>query len=132
MPITETLQIIEDNKKSDTSKIDLVIKKSYSASTPAKEQVNSLKKFIGELKPVGRTELEPNEDIGLSIVNPEKYRQEILLKIAEDIVKIKQLLSVSSVCSSKITSMHNRVEWDRISVFEVMVYIRYESEVECK
>lgn len=128
----ETLQIIEDSKKSDTSKIDLVIKKANVANTPAKEQLNVLKKFIKDLKPVGRTLLEPNDDIAVSIVNPEKYRQEILTKISDDANKTKQTLGNNGACSTIVRGIQHRVEWDRVSVSEVMLFIRYESEIECK
>lgn len=69
-------------------------------------------------------------DIGLSIIGPEQYRYEILEKVVAENQKMKRL--VGSVCEMKIAGLEGRVEWERSGIAELILYIRYATELACK
>ena len=125
----DSLQIIEDNKRVDTSYVNIFAKVALKDTRSAKKQISSLRKFISNAKLVGRTEIIPAGDIGLSIIGPEQYRYEILGKIASENRKIADSLGES--CEFSLKGLQNRVEWERSGVDELTLYIGYESETTC-
>lgn len=125
----DSLQIIEDNKRNDTSHVNIFAKVALNGNLPAKKQILSLRKYIANADLVGRTEVIPNGDIGLSIIGPEQYRYEILKKIAAENNNIARALG--GACKFTLSGLQNRVEWERSSVDELTLYIRYQSEIVC-
>lgn len=55
---------------------------------------SQLNDFADKAKLVGRTEFEIGR-FGISVVNPEKYRYELINRIFEDISKIKEVLNLN-------------------------------------
>jgi hypothetical protein len=125
---SDALQIIEDQKRSDTSVVDIFVKVTLTDKDDTKQRITDLRAFIKQAKLVGRTEIEPRGDIGLSIVNPEKYRAELLAKIAEDNIKLSQ--AMGGKCNAKIGGLERRIEWQRTGVAELTLYIPYSIEIE--
>jgi len=126
----EALKIIDDKKSSDTSRINISIKIAISEKEPAKVKIEELKKFLKNTNLVGRTLLEEQGDIGLSIINPEQYRYEVLALIAKENNKLKEVFGAE--CAAEIDGISGRVEWDRIAVDELMLFIRFKTKVVCK
>lgn len=126
----ESLQIIEDNKRSDTSYVDIYIKVRLQENSDVKEKIAELRNFISRGKKAGRTELERQGDIGLSIVNPEKYRYEIIRKISEENSKIQEMVRGS--CEVSISGLERRVQWERSEVGELTLFIPYGTELKCR
>ncbi len=123
----ESLQILEDKKRTDTSTIDIFVKTTLAASDNAKERIAELRAFIGRAQLAGRTEIEPLGDIGLSIVNPERYRYDILAKISEENARIVQAMGTK--CRIKLGGLEGRVQWERTDVAELTLFIPYGIEV---
>ncbi len=123
----ESLQIIEDKKRPDTSRVELSVKVTLAAGDDTKARVAALRKFIEKTPLVGRTEVEPMDDVGLSIVGPEKYRYDILATIAEENARLAKV--VGSKCEVKVSGLSRRVMWERTEVAELMLYIPYEMEM---
>ncbi len=131
-PITlndESLELIADRKRVDTSYVDIFIKVAYQQSEKAKSQIEELSTFIAKTKVVGRTEIDYLGDVGLSIVGPEQYRYEILEAISTENNKIQS--AIGSNCQITIKGLEGRVEWQRVSVSELMLYIRHSIEFNC-
>ncbi|GGY83107.1 hypothetical protein GCM10011613_29960 [Cellvibrio zantedeschiae] len=126
----ESLQILDDKRSSDTSHIQISIKIAITEKESAKAKIEELKKFLKNANLVGRTEIENNGDIGLSIVRPEQYRSEILSLIAKENTKLKE--SLGSGCYTENEGLSGRVAWDRTAVDELVLYIRYSTKVVCK
>lgn len=130
MPVNltdESLQIIEDKKRPDTADVELYVKVTLAAGDDTKLKIATLRKFIEKTPLVGRTEVEPLGDVGLSIVRPEKYRYDILAKIAEENARLAKV--VGSKCQIKVSGLSRRVMWERTEVAELMLYIPYEMEM---
>jgi hypothetical protein len=123
----ESLQIIEDKKRADTSTIDVFVKTTLAAGDNAKERIADLRKFIERAQLTGRTEIEPLGDIGLSIVNPERYRYDILARIAEE--NARMINAMGSKCRIKLGGLEGRVQWERTDVAELTLFIPYAAEV---
>jgi len=126
----DSLELIEDRKVTDTSFVNISIKVAIDSTKNAKSQISELKKFVSGAKLVGRTELEETGDIGLSIVSPEKYRYQILLLIAAENQKLKQ--TFGAACKIANEGLAGRVEWDRTSVDELVLFIRHSTNVDCQ
>lgn len=88
----DSLELIEDRKKVDTSYVNIFAKVAFDGKLAAKQQILELRGFIKNAKPEGRTEIDSLGDIGLSIVGPEQYRYEILAKIAAESRKVKETM----------------------------------------
>ena len=123
----ESLQILEDKKRADTSTIDIFVKTTLAAGDNAKERIAELRAFIERAQFVGRTEIEPLDDIGLSIVNPERYRYDILTRIAEE--NARMIAAMGSKCRIKLGGLEGRVQWERTDVAELTLFIPYGAEV---
>ena len=126
----DALKIIDDKKSSDTSRINISIKIAVSQKEPAKVKIEELKKFLKSTNLVGRTLLEEEGDIGLSIINPEQYRYEVLSLIAKENNKLKGVFGAD--CSAETDGISGRVEWDRVAVDELVLFIRFKTKVVCK
>jgi hypothetical protein len=123
----ESLEIIEDKKRADTSSVDIFVKVALAAGDDAKARIASLKKFVEGVQRAGRTEIEPLGDVGLSIVNPEKYRHDILAKIAGENGRLVQ--AMGQKCQVTIKGLEGRVQWERIDVTELTLFIPYAVEI---
>jgi hypothetical protein len=123
----ESLQIIEDRKRSDTSAIHIFVKITLSAGDNTKAKIADLRKFISRTQVAGRTEIEAQGDVGLSIVNPEKYRYEILTKIAEENARLTR--AIGGKCRVKLAGLAARVQWERTDIAELTLYVPYGTEM---
>lgn len=123
----ESLQLIEDRQRIDTSYVDIYAKVEFDGTRTPKEQIAELREFISGATKAGRTEIDPLGDIGLSIVGPEQYRYEIIRKISEENAKLKDAMATE--CTVSIGGLESRVEWERTSVSELTLYIPYGVEI---
>lgn len=126
----DSLQLIESRKKVDTNYVDIFVKVALNKKHSSKEQIEELRSFISNAKPVSRTEIEIQGDIGLTIINPEQYRYEIIKKINTENSKVRNIVGGS--CEVKIMGLENRVMWERSNTSELALYIPYETDLTCK
>ncbi len=125
----DSLQIINDKKRIDTSYVDIFVKVALNENASPKAQISSMRKFITSASLMGRTEILPLGDIGLSIIGPEQYRYAILKKIAAENKGMVEALGER--CKFSLSGLQNRVEWERSGLAELTLYIGYESEITC-
>jgi hypothetical protein len=123
----ESLQIIEDQKRADTSSINIFVKVALTGRGDIKKRIGELRQFIDDARVIGRTEIDPDGDIGLSIVNPERYRMELLGGIAADNARIGNAMGKG--CRITVGGLENRVTWERTGIAELTLYIPYGVEV---
>jgi hypothetical protein len=123
----ESLQLIEDRQRTDTSYVDIYAKVALDSNRSTKAQIGDLREFVSGVQKAGRTEIIPLGDIGLSIVGPEQYRYEIIQKIAGENAKIIEAMRAD--CEVSISGLEGRVQWERTSVSELTLYIRHGMEI---
>lgn len=92
-----------------------------------RESIAALNAFIKKARVSGRTEVEPLDDVGLSLVSPEDYRYDIIAKITQDAKKLQAALSAQ--CKVEISGLSNRVSWQRSDVSQLTLYIPYQIQL---
>lgn len=124
---SEALQLIEDRQRVDTSYVDIYVKVEFDADRNARDQIAALRDFIADADRIGRTEIDPLGDIGVSIVEPEQYRYEIIQQISAENRRLREALG--DQCQVAIGGLEGRVQWQRTGVSELTLYIPYAVEV---
>jgi len=134
IPITTTayeVPLIEGGKRADTSSTSIYVKMALGEKDDVPGAIARLRSFIKKGRVSGRTEIEPDGDVGLSLVTPEKYRYIIIAKITEDAKKLHS--TVGTQCKIHLSGLSNRVLWQRSDVSELTLYIPYQVELtECQ
>lgn len=125
----DALELLEYRGKSDTSYIDIFVKVAFEKDKEAKAQIESLRSFIEDAKLEGRTLILPQGDIGLSIIQPQQYRYDLLAEIGKESQKMKMLIGAN--CTVAVKGLEGRVSWERVSVGELMLFIGYSTTVTC-
>lgn len=129
-PKDKSLVFAEDKSRADTSYFYFSVKQKISQKKSADEQEASLEKFIKSAKKVGRTELDLSGEADLSIVNPEKYRYEVIKKIAEENTSLRH--AIGQTCDIELDGISNRVKWQRSGIIELVIYIPYRTQLLCR
>jgi hypothetical protein len=130
IPITAAaydVPLSSEGRKPDTSATEIYVKMALNEKDDVLKAIASLRAFIKAARVSGRTEVQPQGDVGLSLVDPEKYRFEIISKITEDEKRVKA--SVGQTCKLKISGLSNRVSWQRSDISELTLYIPYQVEL---
>jgi hypothetical protein len=118
---------LEKGSKPDTSATDIYVKMALSARDEVPKAIAQLTAFIKQARLAGRTEIEPQGDVGLSLVTPEKYRYDIIGKITEDARKLQS--TIGSQCRIEINGLSNRVSWQRSDISQLTLYIPYQVQL---
>jgi hypothetical protein len=125
------VELGEGGKRPDTSWASVYVKMALGEKDDVPAAIKNLTSFIKKAKISGRTEIELEGDVGLSLVTPEKYRYEIIGKITEDAKKLRA--AVGEKCRIEMSGLSNRVSWQRSDVSELTLYIPYQVQLsECE
>jgi hypothetical protein len=134
IPITSSaseVALTDGGKRPDTSTTSIYVKMALDEKENVPAAIASLRAFIKKAKLSGRTEIELEDDVGLSLVSPEKYRYDIIALITEDAKKLRE--AVGAKCRVQISGLSKRVSWQRTDVSELTLYIPYQVELsECE
>jgi hypothetical protein len=114
-------------KRPDTSTTELYVKLALGQNDDVTKALGVLAAFISKARVSGRTEIEPQDEVALSVVNPERYRYEIIAQISADAKKLQT--AIGSQCRVSISGLSNRVSWQRSDVSQLTLYIPYEVEL---
>jgi hypothetical protein len=118
-------------KRPDTSSASIYVKLALGEKDSVPSAIAALRAFIKKAKISGRTEIDPEGEIGLSLVAPEKYRYDIISKVTEDAKKLRE--AVGPKCRIQLSGLANRVSWQRSDVSELTLYIPYQIQLsECE
>jgi hypothetical protein len=117
----------DGGKREDTTSTSVYVKMALGEKDNVPVAIASLRAFIKKARISGRTEIEPEGDVGLSLVAPEKYRYDIISKITEDAKKLRE--AVGSKCRVELSGLANRVSWQRSDVSELTLYIPYQIQL---
>jgi len=118
---------LEKGSKPDTSATEIYVKMALSATDDVPKAIAQLTSFIKKARLSGRTEVEPEGDVGLSLVTPEKYRYDIIARITADARKLQA--AVGSQCRIEINGLSNRVSWQRSDISQLTLYIPYQIQL---
>lgn len=115
------------NKRPDTTSTEFYVKRGLGPTDDVGQALRELATFISKARMSGRTEIEPIYEVALSIVDPEKYRYEIITKIAADAKRLQS--AVGGGCKVDISGLSERVSWQRSDVSQLTLYIPYEVQL---
>jgi hypothetical protein len=89
--------------------------------------VAKLKDFVSGIKPIGRTLIDKDGDVEISIVNPAQYRDRVIELFAEDVKKVTSALGPDyKVIAHGIDSP---IQWVRSGMLEVSIFAPYGYDV---
>lgn len=126
---THKVKLSKGGARPDTSQTEIFVKLPLTADADVPGLTEQLKKFVSVAKPDGRTQLFPG-DVGLSIVDPEKHRYELLGAIAKDIKKVSELFGDAYKFS--VSGLDTRIRVRRTGVKEVELYVHYSFSMSSK
>ena len=126
---THKISLSKAGDRPDTSQAAIFVKVPLSADADVPKLTERLRKFVSDAKLDGRTQLFPG-DVGLSVVDAEKYRYELLEAIAKDIKKVSELFGDAYKFS--VSGLDARIRIRRTGIKEVELYIQYSFSMSSK
>jgi len=119
---------LADGARPDTSATTIHVKTRIPAKNADGQQlVSKLKDFVAAIKPVGRTQLQPDGSIDISVVGPDQYRGEILQRFAEETRSITAALGPDYRVLAR--GIDRPVEWSRLGLLDLALYVPYSYEL---
>lgn len=89
--------------------------------------ISKLKDFVAGIKEDGRTKLDPDGSVDISIVSPHRYRDEIIALFAADAKKVTAALGEDYKVVT--TGIDRPVRWVRIGLLELALFVPYSYQV---
>lgn len=122
-----TLVLLPD-KLPDSSRTTISVK----TRIPAKVENSSalvakLRDFASGIKPVGRTLIDKDGDVEISIVNPGQYRDRVIELFAEDVRKVTAALGQDYKVVAR--GIDAPIRWMRSGMLEVALFVPYGYDV---
>ncbi len=117
-----------DAKRPDANQVALFLRTSIGGKPERGEEMAlALRAFVEQSERVGRTEIEAAGETALSLNRPERFRHEIIKAIADDTDQVRSVLGRE--CKVLISGLSSRIEWERVSMSELMLYIPYTMDI---
>jgi hypothetical protein len=118
---------LSSGSRSDTSRVELYLKRPLGPTDNVAAEIARLEAFVDKARVVGRTLVNADDDIALSVVNPERYRFDIVAAIAADARKLQA--AAGTGCRANLSGLGSRVSWERTDEAELTLYLPYRVEI---
>lgn len=119
----------KDDKRPDVNRAQLFVRASIGGDPSRAEALTrDLREFVAKAERVGRTEIDADTETALSLTRPERFRYDLVKAIADDTAKVRAELGAG--CEVSIEGLSTRIEWQRVSASELMLYIPYTMKIE--
>lgn len=123
------IELDADGKRPDTSTASLQLRADLGGDPKQAESIAlEMQKFLREVAGVGRTQLEVVGDTALGMGKPERFRYDLIAAISQDTTQVMQALGLQ--CSVELDGLNSRIEWQRVSAGELLLYIPYTMTVD--
>ncbi|GAB3103986.1 hypothetical protein [Lysobacter terrae] len=114
----------ENTKRADTSGVTLQLRADLGADPKQADAIGAaMQKFLREAATVGRTEVQVVGETALGMGKPERYRYDLITAISQDTTQVMQSLGLQ--CTVELGGLNSRIEWQRVSAGELLLYIPY-------
>ena len=134
IPVTakdHQLPLTVRGNRPDTNDLSIYVKQSIGATDDVAAMIARIDAFIDKARVVGRTTVEAEHGVGLTVVNPERYRYDIIALIAADAKKLQA--TIGGQCKVNLGDLSSRVSWERTDIAELTLFLPYEVElVDCQ
>jgi hypothetical protein len=120
--------VLRPGDRPDTSQTRISVKTRIPDSNASGQAlISKLKDFVNDIKVTGRTKLDPDGDVDISIVGPHRYRDEIIQLFAADAKKVTEALGPDY----KVVALgiDRPVQWVRTGLLELALFVPYRYDV---
>lgn len=120
--------VLRNGDRPDTSATRISVKtKIPQQGANGQALISKLKDFVSGIKVTGRTKLDPDGNVDISIVAPHRYRAEIIALFAQDAKNITAALGEDYKIVA--TGIDRPVRWVRMGLLELALFVPYKFEV---
>jgi hypothetical protein len=125
----ETYRIgLRPGNRPDTSMATISIKTAVPAEgADGQALVNKLRKFVSDLQVTGRTQLDPVGDVEISVVDPHRYRDEIIELVVAEVRRVTA--GLGGEYRVVVRGIDRPIEWFRLGLLELGLFVPYEYTV---
>jgi len=115
---------LSSGSRPDTSQIEVRVKTNIlpGDENPSK-LITALREFSELLPVVGRVEIDVLDDVDVSVVNPNQYREKLIQLIMRDIQKVTS--GLGDDYRAVITGMGQTVQWVKSGAINLTLYLDY-------
>ena len=118
------VELEDDGKRPDTSGVTLQLRAEMGSDPKRADAIAvEMQKFLREASKVGRTEITVQGETALGMGKPERFRYDLIAAISRDTSQVMQSLGLQ--CSVELDGLNSRIEWQRISAGELLLYVPY-------
>lgn len=112
---------IQRGNRPDTSQVSLYVKSKLTGSTgSAQSRIDS---FIKSVPPSGRSLIEKQGTLTLTIINPDQYRDQIVKLVAAESLKYAGYFGANY--GVEVSGLDQELSWSQVSGSDVFLYIPY-------
>ncbi|MGH8262494.1 MAG: hypothetical protein ACRET4_03365 [Steroidobacteraceae bacterium] len=116
--------VLGADKRPDTTRTGISVKTRIPAGAVSEQAlISKLKDFVSAIKGVGRTQLDPDDSVEISVVNPAQYRDAIIKLFAEDVAKVTG--SLGDGYRVIVTGIDRPIRWVRVGLLDLQLYVPY-------
>jgi hypothetical protein len=120
--------VLRNGDRPDTSATRISVKtKIPPQGANGQALISKLKDFVSGIKVTGRTKLDPDGDVDISIVAPHRYRAEIITLFAQDAKNITA--SLGDDYKIVASGIDRPVRWVRMGLLELALFVPYKFDV---
>jgi len=120
--------LTENRNVNDTTHTTIFVKTSLEGKKGnSSKLIQDIKAFISDVQLAGRTEFDRGDNPILTIINPEKYRYDLINKISEDAKKVSG--SFGDDYRVTVTGLQQPLLWERASIDEMYLFIIYRYQI---
>jgi hypothetical protein len=118
----------ENASRADTSSVTLQLRADLGDPQAAETLAANMQDFLRGATKVGRTEVQVLGETALGMGKPERFRYELISAISQDTTRVMQSLGLQ--CTIELEGLNSRIEWQRVSAGELLLYIPYSMTIE--
>jgi len=121
------IDLTKEGNRPDTSRATIHVSTRLTGKSNPGVLIDKLKTFVSGTAVVGRTVLEAQDEVEISIRDPNQYRDQIVKLVAQDIGRVTSALGADY--RIHLMGIDRRVKWVRSGLSEVTLYIPYSYDV---
>jgi hypothetical protein len=120
--------VLRPGDRPDTARTTISVKTRIPAGeTSGQALISRLRDFVAAIKPVGRTQLGPDGDVDISVVNPAQYREAVIRLFAGDVHAVTAALGEGYRVI--VHGIDGPIRWQRAGLLDLMLYVPYTYDV---
>ncbi len=116
-------KVIVPDSKVDTSDAYVVIRTELTKDDTFDGATQRIKNYVAHTPKAGRTEILIDEKFNLGLIKPERYRAELISRIAEDTKRIAQTFGADY--TPRVEGLQRPIQWYQSGPLDLALYIPY-------